>query len=80
MLSKPEEKPILLKKAPARISAAFKAVMADMTLFQGVKLTELLDFAYEQGKREAFKLVSAKVREAEKLGQQRKRRKRKVRK
>ena len=57
--------------ASPKVSAAFNAVAADMNLFQGVKLGQLLEAVYEQGKKDgartAFEVLSAKVKEAEKL-------------
>lgn len=51
-----------------KISAAFNAVIADMTLFKGVKFTQIIEAVYEQGRKDgaraAFEAVGDKVLEA----------------
>jgi hypothetical protein len=57
--------------ASPRISAAFAAVTEGMTLFKGVKLAQILEAVYEQGKKDgaraAFKTVAGKISEAKNL-------------
>lgn len=54
--------------ASPRVSAAFHAVTAKMNLFQGVKLGQLLEAVYLQGKKDgarcAFEEMNRKMLEA----------------
>jgi hypothetical protein len=56
--------------ASPSISAAFKHVSDDMNMFKGVKLAQLLEAVYEQGKkdgaRKAFEAIEGKFAEAAK--------------
>ena len=68
--------PIPLKKdevkvyASPRIAEAFKDVAMDMNMYKGVKLMQLLDAVYQQGKKDgarlAFESIDVQVREAKK--------------
>ena len=57
--------------ASPKVGHALNAVTKDMTFYQGVKLLQLLEAVYEQGKkdgaRNAFDTLQEKVLEAEKL-------------
>jgi hypothetical protein len=57
--------------ASPKVSDALKEVVKDLSLYQGVKLGQLFEAIYNQGKkdgaRHAFEAVSEKVIEAEKL-------------
>lgn len=57
--------------ATPRISEALKEVVQDLTLYQGVRLSQLFEAIYNQGKkngaRTAFEAISEKVHEAERL-------------
>jgi len=57
--------------ASPRVSAALAAVTANMNLYQGVRLSQLLEAVYEQGKkdgaRNAIETLEAKVEEAKQL-------------
>lgn len=54
--------------ASPRVSAALQTVAANMNLYQGVRLGELLKAVYEQGKkdgaRNAIDTLEAKIEEA----------------
>jgi len=56
--------------ATPKISTAFNIITADMNLVQGVKLVQVLEAMYEQGKkdgaRSAFEAIGGKIKEAEK--------------
>jgi hypothetical protein len=56
--------------ATPRISDALKEVVRDLTLYQGVKLEQLFEAVYNQGKKDgarmAFDTVSEKFYEAQK--------------
>jgi len=56
--------------ATPRLSAAIKEVTEDMTVFKGVKLYVILEYVYNQGKkdgaREAFEETEKGFREAQK--------------
>lgn len=56
--------------ATPRISEALEHVLEDMTLFKGVKLAQVMEAVYDQGKkdgaRSAFDVVASKVKEAQK--------------
>jgi hypothetical protein len=57
--------------ASPKISAAFSAVVEDMTLYKGVKLAQVLEAVYEQGRkdgaRDAFENAARALRVAERL-------------
>jgi hypothetical protein len=57
--------------ATPKISSAFAGVTEDMTVYQGVKLVQILEAIYEQGKKDgarlAFEKLGEKIKEAEKL-------------
>lgn len=57
--------------ASPRVSAALETVTEDLTLYQGVRLVELLEAIYSQGAKDgarlAFEVSSSKQKEAEKL-------------
>ncbi len=57
--------------ATPRVSDALKEVVKDLTLYQGVKLAQLFEAVYTQGKKDgartAFDTISQKVVEAQKL-------------
>ena len=57
--------------ATPRVSEALKEVVKDLNLYQGVKLAQLFEAIYIQGKkdgaRSAFDAISEKVGEAQKL-------------
>jgi hypothetical protein len=57
--------------ATPKISSAFAAVTEEMTVYQGVKLVQILEAVYEQGKKDgarlAFEKLGEKIKEAEKL-------------
>ena len=56
--------------ASPRISRALTEVTEDMTLYHGVRLTQIFESIYNQGKkdgaRDAFSEIDKKVKEAEK--------------
>lgn len=56
--------------ATPKISAAMELITEDMTLMKGVKLAQVLEAVYEQGKkdgaRDAFKAVAGSFDEAQK--------------
>lgn len=56
--------------ATRKISTALETVTEDLTLYQGVKLVQLLEAMYEQGKKDgaktAFDALNEKIKEAEK--------------
>ncbi len=56
--------------ASPKISTALDIVTAEMSLIQGVKLVQVLEAMYEQGKkdgaRSAFEVLHGKIKEAEK--------------
>lgn len=57
--------------ASPELSSAFASVTKGMTLFKGVKLAQLLEAVYEQGKKDgaraAFNTVAGKISEARTL-------------
>jgi uncharacterized phage protein gp47/JayE len=61
---------VVIIYATPRISDALKDVMKDLTLYQGVKLSQLFEAVYNQGKKDgarvAFEAISEKVCEAQK--------------
>lgn len=67
----PLKKKVVAVYASPRVSAAFHAVTADMNLYQGVKLRQLLEAVYDQGRKDgargAFEATAAKMKEAEAL-------------
>lgn len=56
--------------ATPRVSEALEHVLEDMTLFKGVKLAQVMEAVYDQGKKDgartAFDAVANKVKEAQK--------------
>ena len=66
----PGKKTEIVVYATPRLSAAIKDVTEDMTFYKGVKLQEILEYVYNQGKkdgaREVFDVMEKRFREAQK--------------
>ncbi len=67
----PMKKGTVAVYASPRVSEALHEVTADMNVYQGVRLGQLLEAVYEQGKkdgaRNAFSAAITKMGEAQKL-------------